>query len=195
MPGLRVPGDERGAGERRVSGVARTLHTLFGDVSITRNWYKAPETEGRFPLDWALGLVDGYTPALAGLICRDAAESPFAQAQETFRAHTGLELDARQFQRLALRLGPEVEEFLRGAPQPGIEHPPRVYVEIDGTGAPLRRKELKGRRGKGPDGKARTHEVKVAALFTEHPDQAKNLGVTWGQPLTSRRTNAAVLSA
>ena len=28
---------------------------------------------------------------------------------------------------------------------------------------------VKGRKGKGEDGKAQTHEVKVAALFTEHP--------------------------
>ena len=42
---------------------------IFGEVAIKRNWYKAPEdSAGRFPLDTALGLVDGYTPALAGLI-------------------------------------------------------------------------------------------------------------------------------
>lgn len=169
MPGLRVPGDERRNDERCVGGVARTIHTLFGDVAVTRNWYKAPDADGRFPLDRALGLVDGHTPALTALICCDAAEQPFAQAQETFRAHTGLELEARQFQRLALRIGPDVEIFLHDNHGPGSERPPRVYVEVDGTGAPLRRKDLEGRRGKGPDGKARTHEVKVAAIFTQHP--------------------------
>jgi len=39
MPGLRIPGDERHAGERRVGGVERTIHTRFGDVAATRNWY------------------------------------------------------------------------------------------------------------------------------------------------------------
>ena len=81
MPGLRVPGDERRETERRVGGVERTIHTLFGTVAVRRAWYKAPgETDGRFPLDVALGLVDGYTPALAGLVCRDAAKEPFALA-------------------------------------------------------------------------------------------------------------------
>jgi hypothetical protein len=51
----------------------------------------------------------------------------------------------------------------------GAEKPPRTYVLADGTGAPLRHQELKGRKGKGLDGKAQTHEIKVAALFTEHP--------------------------
>jgi hypothetical protein len=33
----------------------------------------------------------------------------------------------------------------------------------------MRKKELKGRKGKGEDGKARTREVKVGALFTHRP--------------------------
>jgi len=170
MPGLRVPGDERRETERCVGGVERTIHTLFGAVRVRRAWYKAPgETDGRFPLDVALGLVDGYTPALAGLVCRDAAKEPFALAGTDFRAHTGVAVDGRQFQRLAVRVGLEVESFLRSDHGPGTERPPRTYVLIDGTGAPLRHKELEGRRGKGADGKAQTHEVKVAALFTEHP--------------------------
>lgn len=169
MPGLRVPGDERQKGERRVGGVERTIHTRFGDVAVTRNWYKAPREEGRFPLDVALGLVDGYTPALASLIGRDAANQPFTHAGEEFTAHTGLVVDARQFQRLGWRIGENVEEFLRANHGPGTETPPRTYVQADGTGAPLRHKELKGRRWKGPNGEAHTHEIKVAALFTEHP--------------------------
>ena len=135
-PGLRVPSDEPQAAERRVGGVKRSIHTLFGTVSIRRNWYKAPpDSDGRFPLDTALGLVDGYTPALASLICRDAAKEPFALAGQDFLAHTGLEVDARQFQRLALRVGSEVESFLRADHGPGTECPPRTYIQVDGTGA------------------------------------------------------------
>lgn len=170
MPGLRIPGDERRSGERRVENVPRTLHTLFGDIPIRRNWYKHPEAEdGRFPLDEALRLVDGYTPALASLIARSAAREPFVQASEDFKAYTGLDVDPRQFQRLGLRVGQMAERFLREDHGRGTERPPRAYVMIDGTGAPLRHAELEGRKGKAADGKAQTHEVKVAAMFTEHP--------------------------
>lgn len=170
LPGLRIPGDERRSGERRVGDVPRTVHTLFGDIELTRNWYKSSQAEGgRFPLDEALGLVEGYTPALAGLICRGAARQAFEQASEDFKAYTGLDVDARQFQRLGLRVGQMVERFLRTDHGLGTQAPPRAYVMIDGTGAPLRHLELVGRQGKGVDGKAQTHEVKVAALFTEHP--------------------------
>ena len=170
MPGLRIPGDECRTGERKVRNVRRTIHTLFGEIEVKRNWYKVPEaSSGRFPLDETLRLVDGYTPALAGLICRSGAREAFVNAREDFFAHTGLDVDARQFQRLAMRVGSMAEDFLRSEPKPATTAPPRVYVEIDGTGAPLRHEELAGRRGKGPDGKAQTHEIKVAALFTEHP--------------------------
>ena len=47
-------------------------------------------------------------------------------------------------------------------------------VGTDGTGAPMRRKELRGRKGK-RGGKARTREVKVGTVFThrkpDRPDQ------------------------
>jgi hypothetical protein len=173
LPGLRVPGDRRQAGERFVASVPRTIHTRFGEVPVARNWYKAPGQEGRFPLDTALGLVNGYTPAMASLIGRDAANHPFVQAGAELTAHTGLAVEARQFQRLGRRLGEEVEQFLRANHGPGTEKPPRTYVQVDGTGAPLRHEELKGRRGKGPKGEAHTHEIKVAALFTEHPQSGQ----------------------
>jgi hypothetical protein len=173
MEDLRIPEDKPREGERRLNDVPRTLRTLFGDVPVQRTWYKAKSQEGRFPMDRALGLVDGHTPAMASLICRDAAHQPFIQAEDDFKAHTGLNVEARQFQRLALRVGPEVEAFLRADHGPGTEQPPRVYVQVDGTGTPLRHQELKGRRGKGPHGQAHTHEIKVAALFTEHPHPAE----------------------
>lgn len=170
MPGLHIPGDACRPGERCVRNVPRTIHTLFGGIEVERNWYKEPSAEsGRFPLDDSLGLIDGHTPALAGLICRSAAREPFVNAQEDFKAFTGLDVDARQFQRLAMRVGPMAEDFLRTDVGTAPSNAKRVYVEIDGTGAPLRHVELAGRRGKGPDGKAQTHEIKVAALFTEQP--------------------------
>jgi hypothetical protein len=170
LPGLRVSGDSVQAGERRVSGQERIAHSLFGDVPLVRNYYHRPaEGGGRFPLDEALGLIDGYTPAVAALVGRCAAEQPFQRAEEAFRAYTGLTVEARQFPRLAEHIGPLAERFLRENRPSGEKVPPRVYVATDGTGAPLRHEELKGRRGRQPDGTAQTHEIKVGAIFTQHP--------------------------
>jgi hypothetical protein len=170
LPGLRVPGDACEPGERRLTDEARTVHTLFGDIPVVRNYYHHPASgTGRHPLDNALGLVDGYTPGVAALVCRCAAEHPFGQAAESFHAYTGLRVDARQFPRLAQRVGPIVEHFLRASLPSGERTPPRVYVATDGTGAPLRHEELQGRKGRQPDGTAQTHEIKVGAIFTQHP--------------------------
>lgn len=170
LPGLKVPEDVLRDGERRITQEQRTIHTLFGDVGVSRNYYHHPANgTGRHPLDEALGLIDGYTPGVAALIGRCAAEHPFGQASESFKAYTGLDVDARQFPRLAERVGPMVERFLRDDLRSGEKAPPRVYVATDGTGAPLRHEELKGRKGRQPDGTAQTHEIKVGAIFTQHP--------------------------
>jgi hypothetical protein len=44
---------------------------------------------------------------------------------------------------------------------------PILYVSLDGTGAPMRQGELAGTKGKGEDGRARTREVKLGAVFTQ----------------------------
>ena len=44
-----------------------------------------------------------------------------------------------------------------------------LYVSFDGTGVPMRRRELEGRKGKSEDGKARTREVKLGCVFTQTP--------------------------
>jgi hypothetical protein len=170
LPDLQVPEDVAKPGERSIPNQYRRIHTLFGQIEIRRNYYyHATEHRGRFPLDEAIGLIDGYTPAVACLIGRCAAEQSFQQAEASFFAYTGLKVEARQFPRMAEYLGPLAERFLRADLCSQEPCPPRVYVATDGTGAPLRKRELQGRKGRQPDGSAKTHEIKVAAIFTQHP--------------------------
>ena len=42
-----------------------------------------------------------------------------------------------------------------------------LYIAVDGTGVPMTPAETTGRAGKYPDGRARTREAKLAALFTQ----------------------------
>src|SRR6266513_2651214 len=43
-----------------------------------------------------------------------------------------------------------------------------MYVSADGTGVPMVREELKGRRGKQKDGTAKTRQVYLGCVFTQH---------------------------
>src|SRR5207244_4431723 len=85
-----------------------------------------------------------------------------------------LEIDARQIQRMITQMAPRITQW-REAQGP-VFNPVAgdiFCVGADGTGAPMRRKELRGRKGK--NGRARTREVKVGTIFThrkpDKPDQ------------------------
>lgn len=175
---LNAPGADKGerrAGERCVGRAPRTIHTLFGSGVLLRKGYQREGGGIRFPLDKVLGLHRGHTASRAALLCRAAARAPFEQAAEDAKAYTGLPTSGRSLQRLARQVGGHMEHFLRKDALPEkATILPRVYVLMDGTGAPLRKMDLIGRLGKGPLGEARTHEVKLAALFTQHPRPGEN---------------------
>jgi len=163
-----IPNDSAQAGERKVKGCKKSIQTLFGSVTISRNWYKAEGSEGRFPMDTALALVGAYTPTLATLMARCAANEPYERAAESFKALTGVPIEARQFPRVVEDLC-VLAEKLQSKPSPGEKSRPlRAYVTVDGTGAPMRKEELEGVKGRQADGSARTREVKVCAIFTQN---------------------------
>lgn len=165
-----VLGDERRNGERRLGAQGRTIQTLFGPVQLKRNgYYSKDEAVCRHPLDDALLLVEGFTPAAAMLAGRCASSDSFEEAAENLLALAGLHVEPRRIQRLVQAVGPALNQELyrsREAQDPPV---PRLYISADGTGIPLRRQELKGRKGKQADGSAKTHEIKTGCIFTQHP--------------------------
>src|SRR6266581_186786 len=137
--------------------------TLFGSVTLDRDYYY-DGNEGHCPVDAALGLEGSFTPALARLMCRSAAQQPYGAASRDLQEYGGIQVDERQIQRVVQRIGPEVEPWLEALPQ-SSQAAPILYASCDGTGAPMRPEELIGRKGKQPDGTAKTREVKLGALF------------------------------
>lgn len=137
--------------------------------------YSADRQRGRFPLDAALGLVESYTPAVTRWICRAAAlAGSYLAASQDLLTYAGLEIDGRQIQRMVGLMAPRLTQWRAG--QEPLFNPAagEVFcISADGTGAPMRRKELRGRKGK--NGRARTREVKVGAICTHRkpakPDQ------------------------
>jgi len=169
-PALSVPEDHSRLGEKCHAGRPKAPLTLFGPVSLFRNYYYSEEQQqGRAPLDQALGLWDGYSPGVLRVLCRAAARLPFETAAADLKAYCGLEVEGRQIQRVAQAMGP----LARGAQQqlPPFKHDsgpiPILYIAVDGKGVPMVAAELEGRAGKQPDGSAKTREVKLGCIFTQ----------------------------
>lgn len=152
--------------QRRIGRRPLQLSTLFGEVSVARDYYLGRQG-GHCPADAGLGLEGSATPALARLISRAAAQQSYGAASRDLREYGAICVDERQIQRVVQRLAPAVDPWLAQLPA-STQEVPVLYVSCDGTGTPMRREELEGRRGKQTDGSSKTREVKLGAIFTQH---------------------------
>ena len=163
---------------------AKTINTALGPVCVRRAYYHCRSCHrGVVPRDEQLGITgSSRSPGLTAMIDIAAASVPFANASALLADLAGLRVGAKTIERVAEADGLAVEAeqseraaaLLAGrlvplppAPRPGQPVPDMLYVAIDGTGVPMRSSETEGHKGKHPDGRARTREVKLAALFTQ----------------------------
>jgi hypothetical protein len=160
-------------GQVRQERVACEVQGLFGRFPLVRDYYyHAGKKQGHSPADAALGLEVGYTPALARILCLEGADESSYQKAEAHLAETGgIGVSARQIQRVVQRIGSQAQAWQEREVQPAQcerSEAPVFYVSADGTGAPMRPEELAGRRGKQADGKAKTRQVYLGCVFTQH---------------------------
>jgi hypothetical protein len=149
------------------------IQGIFGTFQLQRDYYyHEGKKQGHYPADVALGLEGGYTPALARLVCLEGADETSYQKAQTHLLETGgIRVEARQVQRLVQRVGSEAQVWQEREFQPAEGAPgdaPVLYVSADGTGAPMRKSELVGRSGKQADGTAKTRQVYLGCVFTQH---------------------------
>ncbi len=164
---VRVPTVPLQPGQRRHRHRDCEVLSLFGPVTLCRDYYHPAGPEGGFPLDRALGLIGHFTPGAARMLGRTAAQLPYVESAQQLEQLAGLKVDPSQIQRLVQLLGPPAQERLAQLPGLAPKPVPQFYVSVDGTGVPMMGAELEGRAGRGPDGKAKTREVKLAAIFTQ----------------------------
>lgn len=143
---------------------------IFGSFQLERDYYyHEGKDRGHYPVDAALGLEVGYTPALAKLVCLEGADEPTYLKAERHLAQTGgIAVSARQIQRVVQRVGGSAQVWQERQAHPGACGAPILYVSADGTGVPMVAEELKGRRGKQADGTAKTRQVYLGCVFTQH---------------------------
>ena len=105
-------------------------------------------------------------------MCLEGAdEASYQKAQEHLKETGGIEISARQIQRLVQSVGPGAQTWQERealVPLPGTQPASIMYLSGDASGVPMRPEELEGRAGKGPDGKAKTRMANLGCVFTQH---------------------------
>ncbi len=162
-------------GEARKGRETKLVQGLFGWFQLERDYYyHEGKDHGHYPADAALGLEGSYTPALARLICLEGADEGSYQKAELHLAETGgIDVSARQIQRVVDSLGQEAQSWQEREalkPLPEAQGVPKFYVSADATGVPMRAEELEGRAGKQPDGSAQTRMAYLGCVFTQHKE-------------------------
>jgi hypothetical protein len=162
-------------GQRRKGRERIGVQGIFGRFQLERDYYyHAGKDQGHHPADAALGLEVGYTPALAKLICLEGADEPtYLKAERHLEQTGGIAVSARQIQRVVQRVGGSAQQWQQRQRPPGAGEVPVLYVSADGTGVPMAAPELKGRRGKQADGTAKTRQVYLGCVFTQHRTDEK----------------------
>ena len=179
--GHRGPRIECGAGHQAtfVGYRDKGIDTVLGPITLSRAYYHcAPCEHGVVPRDEDLQVAGvSLSPGLRTITARLGAALPFAQAAALLAEVGGPALGVKRIERAAEAAGAIATEAITAratairertltvaAPDP---LPDMLYIAVDGTGVPMTTKANEGRAGKDPDTRARTREVKLAALFTQ----------------------------
>ena len=193
---LQQAADRIGASYQPKPGQARKgrptirVQGMFGSFDLNRAYYyHAGRKQGHYPADAALGLEVSYTPALAKLICLEGADEPtYLKAERHLEQTGGITVSARQIQRVVQRLGSAAQSWQEREAQPGADETPILYASGDGTGVPMMPEELKGRKGRQADGTAKTRQVYLGCIFTQHRTDDK------GHPVRDHESTTYVSS-
>jgi hypothetical protein len=152
--------------------------TILGPVRYRRTRLACPGC-GRtvYPGDELLD-IDGTTrsPGLRRMMGRAGSKGTFKEGRDDLKVYAGLTVSAKDVERVAEGLGADMERWSVPERKRWVAYRPVglvaktievLYVEADGTGVPMVRRELAGRRGKQPDGSAKTREAKLGCVFTQ----------------------------
>ncbi len=152
--------------------------TAVGPVQVSRPYYWCPDCGGgQFPADRELDIENTeFSPRVRRMQALVGQAAPFEQGREQMQVLAGLEVTAKSVERTAETLGADIAQREQRENQQALQLPlPRVagapipilYVQMDGTGVPVVKKETGGRQGKIAGQPAHTREVKLGCVFTQ----------------------------
>ena len=146
----------------------KTFTSVLGPLTLERAYYHCDTCRaGICPRDRALGLhATSLSPGVLRMVGLAASDFSFAAVSDLLWELSAVRVETQQVERAAEALGREVAADERDVAETVPSPAPTMYLGLDGTGVPVRPAEVEGRRGKQPDGSAKTREVKLATLWT-----------------------------
>jgi hypothetical protein len=156
----------------------RKVLTVVGEIRILRAWYLCPQCQnGQCPADTVLDIEKaGQSPGVRRMLALIGSEVPFDHGRRQIELLAGLEVTAKAVERTAEAIGGNIAQGEREAVQRAVqldlpvivgESIPILYIQMDGTGIPVVKKETVGRQGKTEGRPAHSREVKFGCAFTQ----------------------------
>ena len=116
------------------------------------------------------------SPGVRRMLAAVGHEAAFDRGREQMKLLAGLSVTTKAVERTAEAIGDDIERCQQQErkramqlelPIPMVGRIPVLYVEMDGTGIPVVRKETEGRAGKQDGQPAHTREAKLGCVFTQ----------------------------
>jgi hypothetical protein len=152
--------------------------TAVGKVEILRPYYLCPHCHtGQCPADAELDIENkDLSPGVRRMQATVGQDAPFDHGRQQMKLLANLEVTTKAVERTAEEIGEDIaacqQQEIQRAVQLDLpvivgEAVPILYVQMDGTGVPVVKRETVGRQGKTPDQSAHTREAKLGCVFTQ----------------------------
>ena len=157
---------------------SKPVVTAVGEITISRPYYLCPHCHrGQFPADVELDIEHTeFSPGVRRMQAVVGQEAPFDHGRQQLKLLADLEVTTKAVERTAEAIGEDIAAREQAEIQRALqldlpivvgEPIPMMYVQMDGTGIPVVKKEIEGRQGKQAGQPAHTREVKLGCVFTQ----------------------------
>jgi hypothetical protein len=157
---------------------SKPVLTAVGLAKVSRPYYLCSHCHtGQFPADVELDIENTeVSPGVRRMQAVVGQEAPFDHGRQQLKLLADLEVTTKAVERTAEAIGEDIVARERKEIQRAMQldlplvlgkSVPILYVQMDGTGVPVVKKETEGRQGKTDGQSAHTREVKLGCVFTQ----------------------------
>jgi hypothetical protein len=125
-------------------GHERDLHTVLGEVQVTRLAYRAAGSENLYPADARLNLPPvRHSHGIRRLAALEAPRSSFEDAQAAIMRQTGQQIGTRQLRALTLAVAQDVDAFYAQRERTAPDGKDLLVLSCDAKGVVMRPEALR----------------------------------------------------